>query len=315
MNKIKIDSQYTGQRLDSFLSTVLKDLSRNQIQRAIRLGQVVVNNSTAKPSQILKVGDLVEYEISKSEKELPLAERGDIEIIFENSDFMIVNKPADLVVHPAHANKTHTLVNYLLKINPVIAEAVYDPSKQVSVDRPGIVHRLDKDTSGLLIVAKNKESLQKLSRLIHGHHLEKKYMALVYGTTEKSGTIETFLKRSDKDRRKMEISKMLGKEAITEYLTVSNYKYQNADFSLLELTPVTGRTHQLRVHLKSIGHPVIGDQTYYSSASKSLSDKLGIKRQLLHAKKLSFRYNKETYDFNLNVPEDFQKIIEKLEII
>lgn len=307
-----IKAEISGSRLDCFLASRLPEFSRNQIQKLIRDSLVTVNGKTSKSSTVLEKGDEIIYQIPSKSNSLPIPVRGDIKIIFENDDFIIIDKPTNLVVHPAHANTSNTLVNYLLQKRPDIQKAVYDPTKQVSLDRPGIVHRLDKDTSGLLIVAKTPKSLKRLSNLIHNHKLDKRYQALVCGWPAKNGIVESYLKRSDKDRRKMESHRSIGKQAITKYQVLKYFIFDKFKLSLVELTPVTGRTHQLRVHLKSIGHPVIGDQTYYNNESYTFSKNNVVNRQLLHAMNLSFTYNGKIYDFCSELPEDFVKILSKL---
>jgi len=312
MNNINVMEAEAGDRLDNFLVTKLPELSRSQIQKLIKNSSAKLNNRSTKPSAILKINDIVSYSHPVDSADLPLPERGDIKIVSESDDFIIINKPSNLVVHPAHANKNHTLVNYLLELRPEIAEAIYDPNKAISLERPGIVHRLDKDTSGLLIVAKNHSALKKLSKIIHNHKLGKTYLALVLGWPEENGTIQTFLKRSDIDRRKMETHKKLGKEAITNYQVEQYYTYNSQKIALVKLKPITGRTHQLRVHLKSIGHPVIGDQIYNNNNSKALSNTIGATRQQLHASELKFRYNNKTNQFTGELPDDFSSILLKL---
>lgn len=312
MTKIRVKITEVGERLDSFLSKQQDKLSRNQIQKMIRIGEVLLNGKIAKSSLILKQDDLISYNLPKT-KTLPQPERGDIKIIFENDDFLIIDKPTNLVVHPAHANTEGTLVNFLLNLRPEIKQAVYDPNKIISRERPGIVHRLDKDTSGLLIVAKNEISLKKLSDLIHDHKLNKKYTALVHGWPEETGEIKNFLQRSTKDRRQMSIHSTIGKEAITVYSVIKYLKFSSLHLALLSLKPITGRTHQLRIHLKSIGHPIVGDPVYSTTSSQQISHKLGAKRQMLHASELGFSYNGKAYNFQSELPNDLNNILSKLE--
>jgi 23S rRNA pseudouridine1911/1915/1917 synthase len=315
MNNFTVSLEKAGERLDSFLSAELNDISRSKIQTMIKDGKVLLNSKPAKPSSILKENDSITYEIVEELQDLPLPERGDINIIYENNDFMIVDKPANLVVHPAHANKNHTLVNYLLAMRPEISSAVYDPSKSISLERPGIVHRLDKDTSGLIIIAKTSNSMQKLSKIIHDHKLSKNYTALTYGWIKEKGVIKSYLRRSEQDRRKMVTHPKQGKESITEYKVLKYFKYKASRLSMVSLTPITGRTHQLRVHLKSIGHPVLGDKIYSNNNNNLLSEKLNISRQLLHASCLKFRYNGKDYEFTSDMPADITSVINKVEEI
>lgn len=310
MEKILVDTKMAGERLDKFLAKHFTKISRADIQKAIHKEQVLVNKIKSKPSVILKEND--EIQISALEKPLapPRPQDFDLKIMFENDDFLIVEKPAGMVIHPAHANTEGTLVNYLLAIRPEITKAIYDPKKQISLERPGIVHRLDKGTSGLVIIAKTKKSLAGLSKVIHDKKLKKIYLALTYGWPEKRGEIKNLLKRSNVDRRKISVAN-IGHEAHTKYEVLKYYKFQNYELSLVKAQPITGRTHQIRVHLSHLGYPVIGDNFYHSQQSLALSDKLGVKRQLLHAYNLEFKYKNRTFAFTSELPKDFESAMKK----
>lgn len=304
-------------RLDQFLAKELQQFSRSFIKKMIEEGKIRLNSKLTKPATILMADDLIEIskEIFDIEPDIPLAEKdtlNKLDIIFENDDFLVINKPAGIVVHPAHANTSGTLVNLLLHHRPEISDAIYDPEKAVSRSRPGIIHRLDKDTSGIMIVAKTQESLVNLASKMSKKMIKKEYLALVYGWPKEVGKIHSFLGRSKKDRRKMASYNTIdeGKESVTDYQIVKYLGYKNQKIALLKAWPVTGRTHQIRLHLQSIGYPVIGDQQYFSKMSREISNKYKIERQLLHAERINFRYKGQDYCFCAKLPKDFQKFLE-----
>lgn len=307
----KIDISSEGLRLDVFLAEKLPSFSRAYLQKQIVSGQIKLNDYVAKPRVLLKEGDTISGQISVLNT-TPTAETGEIEIIFKNENFIAINKPFGLVVHPAHGNTDGTLVNYLLEQYPHIKKAVYDETKTISLQRPGIVHRLDKDTSGIMLVALNKSAMIKLSRIIHDHKLQKTYLALVYGWPEEEWTESNYLKRSRLDRRKMESSSSLGKQAKTNFKVLKYYQFGDNKIALVEAKPLTGRTHQIRVHLKDKRHPILGDNFYYSPESQRLSLRLNISRQLLHAANLIFRFMGEDYNLSAPLPNDFQETINQL---
>lgn len=312
---ITVKTDGIGERLDKFLAKHFTKISRADIQKAILEKKVLVNNLKSRPSIILKENDKIRIFRLEKPLALPRPQDFDLKIIFENDDFLVVDKPADMVIHPAHANTEGTLVNYLLAIRPEIAKAIYDPKKQISLERPGIIHRLDKETSGLVIVAKTKKSLTGLSKMIYNKELNKTYLSLVYSWPAKErGEIKTYLGRSRVDRRKMSVADS-GRGAHTKYEVMRYYKFQNCELSLVEAKPITGRTHQIRVHLSHIGYPVIGDNFYHSQQSLALSKRLGVKRQLLHAHKLEFKYRNRTFTFTSELPQDFKNIMKKIEEI
>ncbi len=316
MDKITIKEEDHGVRLDKYLSRLFPGISRAVIQKNIAEGQVLVDRQKTKPSYALKAGNVVVIE--KIKPRLPdtaQPQRGELDIVHEENDFLVVNKPRGLVVHPAHANPDHTLINYLLMLRPGIAEAVYDPDKQISRLRPGVVHRLDKDTTGLIIIAKNKIALAKLSGLIQRRKINKTYLALVSGWPDKEGSVKTFLRRSSADRRKMSTHNFLGKESETAYKVIKYFEHRKLRLALVEAHPITGRTHQIRVHLASIGFPIIGDLIYGNQISIKHSDNLKVKGQLLHAGRLQFRYKGTDYDFFAPLPQDFIQIISKFKEI
>jgi 23S rRNA pseudouridine1911/1915/1917 synthase len=271
MNKIK----YKGEeiRLDIYLKNKL-DLSRTYIQKLIKSNSIIVNKNKVKPSHKLENGDIIEYDIPKPKKLGLKAENIPLEIVYEDKHLLVINKPEGLMVHPAQNNYSNTLVNAILWHCPKL-------SGIGGVGRPGIVHRLDKFTSGLIIIAKNDKTHQKLSQQFKDHKVEKKYLALVYGTPNNNeGEINKNITRHSKDRKKFKAvssNSSEGRTALTYYKTIKSFNTT----SLLEITPKTGRTHQIRVHLESIGHPIVGDP-YYNNKNTSQDG------QLLHAYYLKF---------------------------
>lgn len=295
MNKtFEIPNDEAGERIDLFLVRNFPDFTRSQIQKLFSLSKVLINGKEIKSSQKLKAKDIVDidYDFLIKMTEEPLfeakPEKIDINILFENDDLLVVEKPAGMVVHPAYGNMSGTLVNALLAHNPDIASALVDES-QYSKSRPGIVHRLDKDTSGIVIVAKNLKALSSLGKQIKNRTVTKIYYALVLGWTDEKGEITASLKRDPKNRKIMTVAED-GKEAKTEYTTEKYFLFDNQKISLVRCHLITGRTHQIRVHMKHIGHPLIGDQTYNTKESLRLSAKLNLNRQFLHASEIKF-YN------------------------
>lgn len=290
-----------GTRLDVYLSQIVEGLSRSYIQKLIKEGRVSVNGKTndVKKHQ-LKENDQVILTIPKPEKLAAEAENIPIEIVYEDDQVIVVNKPQGMVVHPAPGNYSGTLVNALL----------YHCKDQLStingIIRPGIVHRIDKDTSGLLMVAKTDLAHRALAEELKAYKSERIYYALVCGEMKnESGIIKTFLARSTKNRLKMAVSRE-GREAITHFEIVKRYH----DYTLVKCQLETGRTHQIRVHLQHIGYPIVGDPLYGSPSAKLKHD-----GQLLHAASLGFTHpvTGEFMRFTSEVPAYFQKILDKLE--
>lgn len=240
-----------------------------------------------------------------------------MKIIFEDKDFVVIDKPADKVAHTGAAGETDTVSDWLVSQYPEIKKMPWP-----DVARIGIVHRLDKDTSGLMILAKSPESLEKMQALFQSREVEKKYLALVFGKLGKEEGEITGLIGRDPHARRQQISKTIhfdfepGKvrEAQTFYRVIKEYRYHNYDLTLVEATLETGRMHQIRVHFKSIGHPVIGDQTYNIKHSRTLSKLLNLDRQFLHSHRMEFDnpFSKQHQIFESELPEDLKAIIEKL---
>lgn len=301
MIKIRVIEGEENQRIDAYISSKT-DISRVTVQRLIKENRVLVNNNNVKTSYKIKVNDEITVEEEKP-KEIELkAQDIPVEILYEDNDIIIVNKPKGMVVHPANGNPDGTLVNSIMAI---CKDSLSGIGGEI---RPGIVHRLDKDTSGAIIVAKNDKAHINLSEQIKNHQVEKTYIALVRGIVkENQATIDMPIGRSQKDRKKMAVSKS-GKNSVTHFKVIERYPKENC--TLLEVKIETGRTHQIRVHLSEIGYPLIGDEVY--SSGKNIWN---IKGQCLHAKSLKFKHpitNKEMY-VEAPLPEYFSKLIQDLE--
>lgn len=308
-------SDEAGQRLDKFLLAYYNYLTRSHLQNLIVAGDIRVNNRRVKAGYKIKTNDHITIQFKAPQESQLTPENIPLNILYEDQFLLVVDKPAGLVVHPGAGNRSGTLVNGLLfhcsnlsGINGIL--------------RPGIVHRLDKYTSGLMVVAKTDESHVFLSHQFETRDIIRTYHALVWGVPEQdSGEIETQIDRSRRDRKKMAVSYNHGKKALTHYKIIRNYQY----FALLELILKTGRTHQIRVHLNHINHPVFGDPDYNGRKSQlyrlpSYLRKRGIdmlnriNRQALHAKQLSFihpKSNKRLY-FESDLARDIQDLLEKM---
>ncbi|MBR5497128.1 MAG: RluA family pseudouridine synthase [Clostridia bacterium] len=289
-----------GGRLDKFLSDN-SDLSRSVCAKLIEEGKVTVNGKTATKSVKVKNGDTITAEIPEPENLDVLPENIPLEIVYEDSDLLVVNKPKDMVVHPAPGNYTGTLVNALM----------YHCGDSLSgingVIRPGIVHRIDKDTSGLLIVAKNDTAHTSLAAQIQAHSFRREYEAVVVGNfREDSGTIDRPLGRSPQDRKKQAINGLNPRNAVTHYQVIERFR----GFCHCRFILETGRTHQIRVHAASMGHPVAGD-TVYGDAKHTY----GLKGQCLHARVIGFIHPKtgEYMEFTSDLPEYFTDFLKKME--
>ncbi len=294
--KIKEDN---NERLDKVLSKIDNTLSRTMIQKLIEEEKILVNGKLEKASYKVNIGDLITIEeVPPKEIELK-AEDIPIEILYEDKDIIVVNKPKGLVVHPANGNPDGTLVNAIMNI---CKDSLSGIGGEI---RPGIVHRLDKDTSGVLIVAKNDIAHINLSNQIKNREVKKIYIALVRGVIkENEATINMPIARSTKDRKKMAVSKN-GKEAVTHFTVLERFE----KYTLLKVKIDTGRTHQIRVHLSEIGYPVVGDYVY--SNGKNPFNVVG---QMLHAKSIEFKHptTGKIMKIEAPLPEYFEKIIKEL---
>ncbi|SHI17641.1 RluA family pseudouridine synthase [Clostridium intestinale] len=294
----KITSEEVNKRIDKYLSEVIENKSRSFIQGLIDNDNIKVNDKLIKSNYKLKLNDIIEVNLPEPLELEVKAEDIKLDIVYEDHDVIVVNKPQGMVVHPAPGNYTGTLVNALLY-------HCKDLSGINGVIRPGIVHRIDKDTSGILVVAKNDNSHNFLAAQLKDHSMKREYYALVEGRVKNDiGTINEKLGRDPKDRIKMAIVKE-GREAITHYEVLENYDYT----TLVKCNLETGRTHQIRVHMAHIGHPLVGDPVY--SYKKSKFKLMG---QMLHAKTLGFVHptTKEFLEFSTELPSYFKNIIEKL---
>ena len=283
-------------RLDKYVCQQLPELSRARVQKLIADGHITVNDRPAKPGLKLNIGDKIKVIVPPPPPQKPLPEAMPLNIIYEDEDLLILDKPAGLTVHPAPGHPGHTLVNALLARFPHLA-GVGDAL------RPGIVHRLDKDTSGLMLVAKNSSAQANLIGQFKSHSVTKAYLALVKGhLTPETGIIEANIGRDPRHRQRMAIVEG-GREARTEYQVI---KYIRG-YTLLEVRPETGRTHQIRVHLGAIGFPVVGDKIY---GVKSLL----VPRQFLHASRLGFSLpaTGEYVEFKSELPADLEKALEDI---
>ncbi len=307
-----------GDRVDKILSENFPDYSRNYFAKLIKLKLATVNDQPIRSSYILKVNDTIEINFLDQENDqLEPASNIPLKIIYEDKDVIVVNKDPGIVVHPAAGHAQDTLVNALLQYYPQISDAVYDKDSEISVLRPGIVHRLDKDTSGVIIVAKNRRAMHSLSRQIQNRTISKKYLALCLGWPKnQENTLINHLGRSPKNRKLIaDIGQEKGKEAISNYQVKKQYLTKsNKKISLIEFDIKTGRTHQIRVQASMIGHPVLGDQFYGNKTSEELSQKLGINRQMLHAYELKITLpgNNKATPFTAELPEDFEAVLKQL---
>jgi len=303
-------------RVDKFLMNRIENSTRNKIQKAAKSGYIFSNNITVKQNYKVKPGDIVKVMFHHPPHEnLIVGEKMDIDVVYEDSDLMVVNKPPNQVVHPGHGNYTGTLLNGLIYYNENLPEN--------NDGRPGLVHRIDKDTSGLLVVAKSQIALTKLAEQFFHKQIERKYLAIVWGVPNPSkGTINENLSRDKKNRMIMSVpvENDIGKKAITHYEVIEDLGY----VSLVECQLETGRTHQIRAHMKHIGHPIFNDLRYggdkilkgtiFSKYKQFVDNCFKIMpRQALHAKTLGFVHpskNEKMY-FEIKVPDDFNSCLEK----
>jgi 23S rRNA pseudouridine1911/1915/1917 synthase len=300
---VRLQVDVAGERLDRFLARALPDISRSQVQRLIRDGLVALGDETPKPGTPVKLGTemVVRIPLSPSGKVLP--ESIPLDVIYEDDDLLVVNKPAGMVVHPSHGHSQGTLVNALLGRYPDLA--VGEPG------RPGIVHRLDRDTSGLVVAAKTEHALEHLRRQFKSRKVEKTYLALVHGhPPTPEGIIEAPVGRDPRQRQRMAVIAD-GRPARTRYEVWE----ESGDYSLLSVSPQTGRTHQIRVHLAWLGVPVVGDRVYgHERGARRAKREMGLERQFLHAWRLSFERpdGKGTASLEASLPVDLQQVLDSL---
>ena len=290
----------SGKRLDAYITSIDSEITRTAAQRLIEQGNILVNGEKKKTAYKVSNGDIITIE-KEEPKEIELkAQNIPIDIIYEDDDIIVVNKTKGMVVHPANGNPDGTLVNAIMAI---CKDSLSGIGGEI---RPGIVHRLDKDTSGLLIVAKNYKAHVNMSEQIKNHEVKKTYIALVRGVVkENEATIDMPIGRSTSDRKKMAVIKT-GRNAVTHIKVLKRYN----KYTLLQVNIETGRTHQIRVHLSHIGYPIVGDYTYSNGKNE-----FGVVGQCLHAKCLEFKHPITGAEMKLEapLPKYFEEIIQKLD--
>ncbi len=297
---VKIENQ--GERIDKFLSSVINDVSRSYIHKLIQNENVKVNNLIINKNYKLIENDQIKVTIPEPESLEIIPENIPLDIVYEDNDLLVVNKPKDMVVHPAPGNYNGTLVNALL----------YHCKDSLSgingIIRPGIVHRIDKDTSGLLIVAKNDNSHKNLAEQIKNHSFTREYEAVVYGNIKENvGTVNANIGRHKTNRKKMAVTPLCGRNAVTHYTVLGRYN----NFTHLRLKLETGRTHQIRVHMSYIGHPVVGDEVYANPKNNPFKF---LKGQCLHARKIGFLHptTGKYIEFESHLPSYFIEVLNRI---
>ena len=301
--RFQITEETEDERIDKCMSLLVENLSRSFIQKLIKEGNVLVNGKPVKGSYRVKCDDEVVFSVPESVEPDIEPENIPLDILYEDADLIVVNKPKGMVVHPAAGHYTGTLVNALM----------YHCGKDLSgingVLRPGIVHRIDKDTSGLLIVAKNDFAHRSLAEQIKEHSFTREYESIVFGNLkDDEGTVDAPIGRNPKDRKKMCVIEKNSKNAVTHYSVITRYK----GYTHIKCKLETGRTHQIRVHMAYIGHPVSGDKVYGVK-----NEKVDFEGQCLHARKIGFIHPKtnEYIEFTSELPDYFKKYLKKLENI
>lgn len=297
----KILKQDEDKRIDSFLNSSLEDISRSRIQKLIEDNEILVNNKPINKNYKLKENDTILINIEEPKEINILPENIHLNIVYEDNDIILINKPQNMVVHPANGHYSGTLVNALM----------YHCKDNLSgingVMRPGIVHRIDKDTSGILIVAKNDKAHQSLASQLENHSMTRVYYAIVYNNLKNdTGTIDAPIGRHPIDRKKMAVTDKNGKRAVTHYEVLKRFK----KYTFIKLKLETGRTHQIRVHMSYIGNPLLGDTVY--GKEKQPFKLLG---QVLHAKVLGFIHpiTNEYMEFETELPQYFKELLNKLQ--
>ena len=304
--KITIPNRMTGERLDSSLSEMLPDYSRSKITTWIKSGDALIDGKSFKPKDKAIGAEIVCLTLNQKQNNDWSAEKIPLNVVYEDEDIIVINKQFGLVTHPGAGNWSGTLANALLYYDPGLSK----------LDRAGIVHRLDKNTSGLMVIARNEKSQKYLVEQLQRHSVDREYSAIVYGHMIAGGTVDEPIGRDPKDRVKQAVL-MSGKDAITHYRAIDRFKSHTHVKAILE----TGRTHQIRVHLSYVGHSLIGDPMYGGrvrfpkKASEELKDALlNFKRQALHSKKLSLVHpiSGESMSWKAPLPDDMTKLLEVL---
>ena len=314
-----VEENSDKKRIDTFIFEKCTELSRTRIKKLILNEKLKIDGKIINaPSKKIRKGDNIFLEIPEPKKTSLKPFNFDLDIIYQDDDLIVINKPAGISMHPGPGNYDNTVVNALMNYKKIKLSSIGDEL------RPGIIHRIDKDTSGLVVIAKNNLSHQNISKQFSDHSIDRVYNALVWGKLRpQSGVIETFIVRSSKNRQLMDVSFTKGKKAITNYKTLNIFQGKNIPtFSLIECKLRTGRTHQIRVHMSYKGNQIVGDKKYKKKYKKlkSISEDINkkimrLERQFLHARILGFnhpRSGKKLY-FEANLPEDLKKIINVLE--
>lgn len=302
MNYI-VEKDDIGKRLDIYLSEKNEDMTRSYIKNLIDVEKILVNGKSVKSGYKVKNGDSIDVEIVEKVPENIVAEDIPLDIVYEDEDIIIINKAKGMVVHPANGNYTGTVVNSLMHSHEGKLSSIN------GVVRPGIVHRIDKDTSGIIVVAKNDNAHKKLSDQFKVHSISRKYVALVKGIIKEDElTIDKPIGRSTKDRKKMAVTDKNSRNAVTHISVLRRFYTSNV--TLVEARLETGRTHQIRVHMASLHHPLIGDEVYGKK-----DPKFKVEGQMLHAKSLGFIHptTNEFVEFDSELPDYFKKILTSLE--
>jgi 23S rRNA pseudouridine1911/1915/1917 synthase len=295
-----------GERLDFAISNLLPNISRSKISLQIKSGEALINNKNFKPNDKVVGDEIVSFVLAQKKNNNWTAEKIPLDIVFEDEDIIVINKPFGMVTHPGAGNWSGTLANALLGYNDNLAK----------LDRAGIVHRLDKNTSGLMVVAKNSKSQKNLVDQLQQHSVKREYSAIVYGHMISGGKVDEPIGRHPRDRVKQAVIRS-GKDAITHYRVVDRYDNHTHVKAILE----TGRTHQIRVHLSHIGHPLIGDPTYGGrlrfpkKAKQDLKDALkAFERHALHSKKLTLKHpgTGNSMTWKIDLPDDMMHLLEVL---
>ena len=314
-----VEQNSDKKRIDAFIFEKCNELSRTRIKNLILDKRLKINGKINNlPSKKISVGDNVSLEVPEPKKTSLKPFNFKLDIIYQDDDLIVINKPAGISMHPGPGNYDNTIVNALLSYENIKLSNIGNEL------RPGIIHRIDKDTSGLVVVAKNNLSHENISKQFSKHSIDRVYNALVWGKLRpQSGVIETFITRSFKNRQLMDVSFTKGKKAITNYKTIKVFEGENIPtFSLVECKLKTGRTHQIRVHMNFKGNQIVGDKKYKKKYKKlkNISEEMDKKimkldRQFLHAKILGFNHprNEKKLFFESNLPDDLKKIINVLE--
>ena len=302
-----VSADSAGARLDVFLTSVLGGHSRSNIQRLIKEGFVHVDGRAAKANQPMKTGQTVVVELPEPIDPAPQAEALPLPIVYQDTDLIVVDKPAGMVVHPAAGHSSGTLVNALL-------HHVGDLSGIGGEKRPGIVHRLDRGTSGLMVVAKNDAAHEELSRQFHDREVEKEYIALVWGEVQAGRRIDAPIGRDPANRKKMSAKARRSRDAVTRIVKAEKF---GVVLTLAHIAIQTGRTHQIRVHLSAIGHPIVGDSLYggvHRRVPGDLRAVTHLSRPFLHAARLVFTHPTENrrMEFTSPLPDDLQRVLDEL---